>query len=86
MYSMTVKEVIEQARAVIQEVGNTANLPVLPVINENVEPEVELGRLPADNQGPVRTAQGEPWSSTEPRNLPPSNRAPRTELAGRVIP
>ncbi len=86
MYSMTVDEVLEHANAVVKEVGGTMNLPILPIINEDIQPEVELGRLPLDNQGPVRTAAGEPWSSTEPRNLPPSDRGPATESAGRVIP
>ena len=86
MYSMTVDEVLEHANAVVKEAGGTMNLPILPIINEDIEPEVELGRLPADNQGPVRTAQGEPWSSTEPRNLPPSDRGPQTQPAARVIP
>lgn len=53
MYTMTVDEVLEGADAVVREVGSTMNLPSLPVINENIEPELELGRLPADNQGPV---------------------------------
>ncbi len=86
MYSMTLDEVLEHANAAVKEVGGTMNLPVLPIINEDIQPEVELGRLPLDNQGPVRTAAGEPWSSTEPRNLPPSDTGPKTEPAGRVIP
>ncbi len=53
MYTMTVDEVLEHADAVVHEAGNTTKLPSLPVINEDVEPELELGRLPADNQGPV---------------------------------
>ncbi len=86
MYSMTVEEVLEHSSAIIKEVGNPSKLPSLPVINENIQPEIELGRLPADNQGAVRTAAGEPWSSTLPRNLPPSDRGPKTEPAGRMIP
>ncbi|MBN9617550.1 MAG: hypothetical protein BGO25_14170 [Acidobacteriales bacterium 59-55] len=54
MYTMTVDEVLEHANAVVKEAGRTDNLPSLPVINENVQPELELGRLPADNQGPVQ--------------------------------
>jgi hypothetical protein len=46
--------VLEHANAVVKEAGRTDNLPSLPVINENVQPELELGRLPADNQGPVQ--------------------------------
>jgi hypothetical protein len=55
MYTMTVDEVLEHAEAVVKEAGGTAKLPSLPVINENIEPEIELGRLPADNQGAVKT-------------------------------
>ncbi|NYF77879.1 hypothetical protein [Granulicella arctica] len=55
MYTMTVDEVLEHADAVVKEAGNTASLPSLPVINENIEPELQLGRLPADNQGAVKT-------------------------------
>ena len=54
MYTMTVGEVLEHAEAVVREAGSTAKLPILPIINENIEPEVELGRLPADNQGAVK--------------------------------
>ncbi len=53
MYTMTVEEVLDHAAHVVNEAGNIANLPSLPVINENIEPEIELGRLPADNQGAV---------------------------------
>ncbi|WP_263383669.1 hypothetical protein [Granulicella arctica] len=54
MYTMTVDEVLDHAAAVVKEAGGTMQLPTLPVINENIEPEVELGRLPADNQGAVK--------------------------------
>jgi len=53
IYTMTVEEVLEHAEAVVREAGRTENLPSLPVINEDVEPELQLGRLPADNAGPV---------------------------------
>jgi hypothetical protein len=53
MYTMTVDEVLEHADAVVREAGSTAKLPSLPVINEDIEPELELGRVPGDNQGPV---------------------------------
>lgn len=43
MYTMTVDEVLEQAQAVVKEAGGTLRLPSLPVINENVQPEKELG-------------------------------------------
>src|SRR5882757_3722712 len=55
MYTMTVDEVLDHVDAVLHEAGSTAKLPSLPVINENIEPELELGRLPADNQGPIKT-------------------------------
>jgi hypothetical protein len=48
MYTMTVDEVLEHANAVVKEVGNTLNLPSLPVINDNVKPEQFLGELPGD--------------------------------------
>ena len=86
MYAMTVDEVLEHANEVIKEAGSTLRLPTLPVINEDIQPELELGRNPADNQGPVRTAAGEPWSSVLPRNLPPSDGEPPTAPAGRNIP
>ena len=54
MYTMTVDEVLEHADAVVREAGSTVKLPSLPVINEDIEPELELGRLPGDNQGPVK--------------------------------
>lgn len=43
MYTMTVDEVLDLAQAVVKEAGGTLRLPSLPVINENVEPEKELG-------------------------------------------
>jgi hypothetical protein len=42
MYTMTVDEVLDQAQAVVREAGGIANLPSLPVINEDVEAEKEL--------------------------------------------
>jgi hypothetical protein len=42
MYTMTVDEVLAHADAVVHEAGSTLNLPSLPVINENVEPEKGL--------------------------------------------
>jgi hypothetical protein len=53
MYTMTVDEVLEHANAVVKEAGGTMKLPSLPVIDENIQPEIQLGRLPADNQGQV---------------------------------
>ncbi len=54
MYTMTVEEVLEHAEAVVKEAGHTSNLPSLPVINDDVQPERIFGRLPADDAGPVR--------------------------------
>jgi hypothetical protein len=54
MYTMTVDEVLEHAEAVVREAGSTGNLPSLPVINEDIQPERIFGRLPADNAGPVQ--------------------------------
>jgi hypothetical protein len=42
MYTMTVEEVLAHADAVVHEAGSTLNLPSLPVINDNVEPEIAL--------------------------------------------
>ena len=42
IYTMTVDEVLEQAEAVVREAGGTLNLPSLPVINEDVQPEQEM--------------------------------------------
>jgi hypothetical protein len=42
MYTMTVDEVLTLADVVVREAGSTANLPSLPVINEDVEPEKQL--------------------------------------------
>jgi len=53
MYTMTVDDVLEHADAVVREAGSTDNLPSLPVIDDNVQPERVFGRLPADNAGPV---------------------------------
>ncbi len=49
MYTMTVDEVLEHADAVIHEAGHTANLPSLPVINEDIRPEDEMAiHLPGE--------------------------------------
>jgi len=49
MYTMTVDEVLEHADKVVHEAGNTANLPSLPVINENVRAEDEMAiHLPGE--------------------------------------
>ena len=48
MYTMTVDEVLEHAKAVVKEAGRTTNLPSLPVINDDIKPEKFLGELPGD--------------------------------------
>ena len=49
MYTMTVDEVLAHADAVVREAGNTMNLPSLPVINENIRAEDEMGiHLPGE--------------------------------------
>ena len=67
MYTMTVDEVLEHADAVVKEAGRTDFLPSLPVINDNVQPETLMGRLPADNVA-------QPVSATTPTH--PSDRIP----------
>jgi hypothetical protein len=67
MYTMTVDEVLEHADAVVKEAGRTDFLPSLPVINDNVQPETLMGRLPADNVA-------QPVSATTP--VHPSDRIP----------
>ena len=57
MYTMTVDEVLTLADAVVREAGSTVNLPSLPVINEDVKPELELqmilpGEPPEPGVGP----------------------------------
>ena len=47
-YSMTVQEVLDNVNAVVNEAGSTRALPSLPVINDDIEPEVYAGGLPAD--------------------------------------
>jgi hypothetical protein len=70
MYTMTVDEVLEHANAVVNEVGHTSDLPSLPVINDNVQPETLMGRLPGDNVSI-------PVSATTPKhpsdNIPTAN-------------
>ena len=49
MYTMTVDEVLEHAKAVVQEAGGTLNLPSLPVINEYMQAEAQMGiELPGE--------------------------------------
>ena len=70
MYTMTVDEVLDHAGAVVKEVGRTDNLPSLPIINEDVQPETQLGRLPGDNvAAPVSATMPSHPSS----NIPTAN-------------
>ncbi len=48
IYTMTVDDVLTHADAVVREAGNIANLPTLPVINDDIQPEKLLGRLPGE--------------------------------------
>ena len=60
MYTMTIKEVLEHAHAVVKEAGNTANLPSLPVINDDIKPETYLGELPGDPGSPAYANSPQP--------------------------
>lgn len=48
-YTMTVDEVLKNVKIVVDEAGSTGALPLLPVIDDNVQPETYAGALPADN-------------------------------------
>ena len=49
IYTMTVAEVLDNADAIVREAGGTVNLPSLPVINEDAQPEQEMQlALPAE--------------------------------------
>jgi len=53
MYTMTVDEVLAHANAVVKQAGGTAALPSLPVINEDAQPEADMGiRLPGEPRPP----------------------------------
>jgi len=50
MYTMTVDEVLAHADNIVREAGHTSKLPSLPVINEDVRPEDEMGiHLPGES-------------------------------------
>lgn len=64
MYTMTVEEVLEHADAIVREAGSVLNLPSLPVINDNVEPEISLGiGLPGEPISPGLEAAARPASN-----------------------
>ncbi len=48
IYTVTIDEVLEHADAIVHEAGSVANLPALPVINDDVQPEKYFGRLPGE--------------------------------------
>jgi hypothetical protein len=48
MYTMSVVEVLEQVAAVVKEAGHTADLPSLPVINEDAHPAELDFKLPGE--------------------------------------
>ena len=48
LYSMTVEEVLDNVNAVVNQAGSTLNLPLLPVINDDIKPEEYAGHLPAE--------------------------------------
>ena len=43
MYTVTVDEVLQHADAIVHEAGSVLSLPSLPVINDDVQPEVAMG-------------------------------------------
>ena len=53
MYTMTVDEVLAHAESVVKEAHGIANLPSLPVINDDAQPEGDMGiRLPGEPPSP----------------------------------
>jgi hypothetical protein len=48
MYTMSVAEVLEQVSAVVKEAGHTADLPSLPVINQDAHPVEFDFKLPGE--------------------------------------
>jgi hypothetical protein len=53
MYTMTIDEVLQHLDAVMREAGNTANLPVLPVIADPIQQT--LPKMAAERTGSSRT-------------------------------
>jgi hypothetical protein len=66
MYTMTVDEVLDHAQAVVKEAGGTLNLPSLPVINEDVPAEAEMG-IELPGEPPMRMAESVSIRHPEPR-------------------
>jgi hypothetical protein len=53
IYTMTIDEVLELADAIVREAGSLQKLPSLPVINDDIQPEVSLGiALPGEPLSP----------------------------------
>jgi hypothetical protein len=42
IYTMTVDEVLDHAKAIVKQAGGTTRLPSLPIIHQNDQPEKEL--------------------------------------------
>ena len=66
MYTMTVDEVLSHAEAVVKEAGGTLRLPSLPVINENVPAEAEMG-IELPGEPPMRMNESVSVPHPEPR-------------------
>jgi hypothetical protein len=65
MYTTTVEEVLEHADAIVKEAGGTARLPSLPVINDDVQPELALGiALPGEPLQPGIESRSMPAPET----------------------
>ena len=52
LYTMTIEEVLDNVKAVVDQAGSTLNLPTLPVINDDVKPEEYAGHLEAEGSAP----------------------------------
>jgi hypothetical protein len=71
MYTMTVEEVLEHADIIVREAGGTLELPTLPVINDDEQPERALGvALPGEPLEPGIVSRSMP-APDELRDLRP---------------
>ena len=66
MYTMTVAEVLDHAEVIVRQAGGTAVLPSLPVINEDVEAEAEMG-IALPGEPPMRISESVSIPHPEPR-------------------
>ncbi len=73
---MTVDEVLENADAVVREVGHTYKLPSLPVINDDIKPEKFLGHVPGDPGSATYFGAPEPSQNDKVTIYPESFEAP----------